>query len=276
MSFAADTAVVGRGGGRYGCDLSPAWWVQRGPNGGYLAAIVLRAIVSEVAVTVVAGPARHPRSLTVHYLEPPAAGPAEVVVTVERSGRRLTTCSARMEQDGRLKLLALAAVSDGWPSAFDYDDVARPDVNPPDECVVPARPDGTAPSVLANFEQRLALGGMAFSGHHEAVSGGWLRAVPNRAPDAMLVACFTDAWLPAPMARATALVGAPTIDLTIHFRRPLPRPGATDGDWTLLVMRSRLSADGFFEEDGEVWSEDGTLLAQSRQLALLLPVSPPS
>jgi hypothetical protein len=37
-------------------------------------------------------------------------------------------------------------------------------------------------------------------------------------------------------------------------------------------MSSKLLADGFFEEDGVVWAADGTVLAQSRQLALLMPV----
>jgi hypothetical protein len=35
-------------------------------------------------------------------------------------------------------------------------------------------------------------------------------------------------------------------------------------------FRTTVAAEGYLEEDGEVWSLDGRLLAQSRQLALLL------
>ena len=65
-------------------------------------------------------------------------------------------------------------------------------------------------------------------------------------------------------------MAAPTIDLTVHFRSELPPPGASEEDFYVADFSSALSRDGLFEEDGELWSADGTLLAQSRQLALIL------
>ena len=77
---------------------------------------------------------------------------------------------------------------------------------------------------------------------------------------------LADAWFPAPWPRLAELAPAPTIDLTVHFRTALPLPDS------LLLGRftSSLVRDGFFDEDGELWTPDGTLVAQSRQLGLLL------
>jgi acyl-CoA thioesterase len=58
----------------------------------------------------------------------------------------------------------------------------------------------------------------------------------------------------------------PTIDLTVHFRSA--RLAADD--WFLARFRTRSSIEGFLEEDGEIWSRDGRLLVQSRQLALVM------
>src|ERR687889_989955 len=108
--FERDTAVRAIDGSdrRWHAEVSPEWGVPHGPNGGYIAAIVLRAMEATVADV-----ARAPRSLTLHYLRPPAAGPCEVVVEVERAGRSLTSLSARLVQDGRPMVVALGAFAGG-------------------------------------------------------------------------------------------------------------------------------------------------------------------
>jgi len=61
----------------------------------------------------------------------------------------------------------------------------------------------------------------------------------------------------------------PTIDLTVHFRSELPLPGARPDEFHYIEFVSRLGEQGFWEEDGVVWTRAGRVLAQSRQLALL-------
>ena len=42
--FSADTSVEPLGDGRFGAEMSERWWVGKGPNGGIVAATILRAI----------------------------------------------------------------------------------------------------------------------------------------------------------------------------------------------------------------------------------------
>jgi len=65
------------------------------------------------------------------------------------------------------------------------------------------------------------------------------------------------------------MVAAPTIDLTIHIRRPLPPAGMAPEDYVLGRFSTRLAVSGVWEEDGELWTPGGELVAQSRQLALV-------
>jgi acyl-CoA thioesterase len=263
--FERDTAVEPRGDGRYEARIDPGWFVVRGPNGGYVAAILLRALAHAVGDA-----SRAPRSLTVHYTAPPVEGAAEVETRVERRGRKLTSLSARLRQGDRLLALALAAFSQSR-EAPGFRDLSPPQAAAPEHCVaIPRRIP-----IHERFEQRWAIGAPPFSGADSALAGGWIRLAEaeGRGPlDAPLVAAFCDAWPPSIFGRLTApkAGGVPTIDLTIHFRSALPAEGERPGDFALCVFRSRYSRDGFLEEDGEIWSAGGELLAHSRQLALLL------
>lgn len=260
--FDTDTAVTLVDSHTYEGQIREAWSVGRGPNGGYVAAIILRAMGLALD-----DPARRPRSLTLHYLEPLAAGPCRISTTVERSGRSLTTLSARLTQDGRTCALALAAFA--VPKAsLTYTDTGMPDVTPIEQAVRLPRLEEN-PAFTRQYDYRWAAGDLPFSGSRHARVGGWIRLAEPRIADDLLVAAYTDAWMPCIFPVVNEPVAAPTIDLTIHFRADLPLPQAQPEDYYLAVFSSRLATGGVFEEDGEVWSRDGVLLAQSRQLALL-------
>jgi acyl-CoA thioesterase len=293
--FDDDTALRPAGEGAWEGAIASGWDTPRGPLGGYVMAILIRGF--ELAVS---DPNRTARSVTVHFLRTPEAGPVRVSVTVERQGRSLSTLSGRLEQGGRLIALGLAAYSIAWesplleappmprveeanvPPASETNDVppasGTNDVPPASS----ASPPGAAGSAEGSsfprrdpppFTERLIMqhrfGETPFTGAERGEAGGWLGLRERRELDAPAIAMLADAWFPAPWPRLAELAPAPTIDLTVHFRTPLPLPD------TLLLGRftSELVRDGFFEEDGTLWAPDGTLVAQSRQLGLLLGAS---
>jgi acyl-CoA thioesterase len=261
--FEADTAVADLGGGRFAAAMSERWWVGKGPNGGYVAAVLLRAIQASASAE------RAPRSLTVHYQRAPRVGPVEIEVTVEREGGRVTFLSARLTQEGEVQATAQAVLSENWGEQETFAEARMPDAGEPGELhAIDPTVDGR-PNMLQNYRVRPALGERAFSGGAPH-TGAWIRTREARLLDPLLAAAFLDTWFPAPFIRLDRPYGAPTIDYTVHFRSPLPPPGAKPEDAYLVSFRSSVARHGFFEEDGELWSADGTLLAQSRQLALLL------
>jgi acyl-CoA thioesterase len=267
-AFERDTSVRPLGDGAYEGSLAGRWWIGRAPNGGYLAAVMLRAL--EAALS---DPGRAPRSVTVHYLTPPKEGPVTVSCGVERAGRALSTLSARMHQDDRLIALALAAFSEPWPAGIELDDAAPPDVPPP-EALEP--PSWERPRFAENFDTRFTFGTTPFSGPAEALTGGWIRLNEPQVADDVYVMMLADAWPPAVFQLAEGFFPVPTVELTVHFRAALPLAGATAEDFHLVRFRTMLIRDGFLEEDGAIWSRDGQLLAQSRQLALALPAPGPA
>lgn len=244
--------------------INPGWWVVRGPHGGYISSILLRALTERLD-----DPARHIRSFTTHFTAAPKEEPLTITTSVDREGRSMSFLSVRMEQAGMVVATALAAFSEPW-TGFEFDDAPMPEVPTPEQSFEIPKTGENIPAFLGNFDMRACFGSLPFTGHHEAVVGGWYRLNEPQVADAIVMATLLDAWAPAVFPKATEMVVCPTIDLTMHFRTPLPVDGATPDDYYLGRFSSKLSRQGFFEEDGELWSSDGSLIAQSRQLALAL------
>jgi acyl-CoA thioesterase len=282
--FDADTALEEVGEGRWRGWAPEHWFVARGPNGGYLAALAARA--AEAAT------GRPLRSLALHFVAAPAVGPIDVAVTPEREGRTYSAVTVRLEQDGAPMTLGLATLGALADDGATWAAAAMPEATPlADTQSVPPE-QSNVPAFMRNYDLRWAhvtspgdpslrgsdgetdlrdpsLRGSDGETDLRPGSGGWMRTREPRLLDAPLVAAMTDAWVPAAFVALGRFVAAPTLDLTIHMRRPLPPAGMVPEDYVLGRFTSRLAVGGVWEEDGELWTPAGELVAQSRPLALV-------
>jgi acyl-CoA thioesterase len=261
----ADTQVTRVAPGHWRGNVSDRWSIGPYPNGGYILLIAMSAIREEL---------EHPDPFTVtaHYFTPTTHGPVDIEVERVRGGRAHSTAMARMLQDGRERARILANYGDH--SASEGPTVvqaAPPAMPPPEECedAGPARPmpNGLVAAIRDRIEWRLApgtVGWMRGERTGRAEVGGWVRFADGRPIDTHSLPLVADSLPPAVFDVAPG-GWVPTLELTVHVRAR-PAPG-----WLRAWFRTRFLVDGYLEEDGELWDEQGRLVAMSRQLARLNP-----
>jgi acyl-CoA thioesterase len=89
-----------------------------------------------------------------------------------------------------------------------------------------------------------------------------MRFADGREPDLLSLPLFVDAVAPA--AFELNIRAVTTVELTVQLRAR-PAPG-----WLAYRTSTRFLSDGYCEEDAELWDSAGRLVAQSRQLMLVL------
>jgi acyl-CoA thioesterase len=257
--FDTDTRVERAGEQRYVATLTDNWNALGGvPNGGYLLAVCLRALAQEM-------PLPDPVVASATYLRPGAAGPAEVRTELVRTGRRVATGEARLVQDGREIVRAVATFAD-----LDAGDgpvlerAAPPDLPAPEEArdLMDGAPPLPGVSITERFEYRApAPPAWARGETGEPDLAFWMRFRDGRDADPIALAAMVDAAAPAVL--NTGVPGSATIELTVHVRAD-PAPG-----WLACRAFTDHVRGGYHEEDFEIWDSTGALVAQSRQFALL-------
>ena len=261
--FVNDTAVEPLDDGRFGATIDPGWAVIDGaaPNGGYMLAVVARAMAA-------AGGMPDPLSVTGHFLAPCSPGPVEISCEVVRAGRRHATVSASLIQEGRVMTQALGVFGDLGAVRGPTVDRRHPSPIPPlADCAEPFTDRPDAPPIARRVELRAApnvMGWATGAPTGEGMVGGWARWADGAPMDTFGLLVLADAFPPAVFNLDGLEVGwAPTVELTVQVRG---RPG---GAWQSSWFTTRSVTDGYLEEDGEVRDTDGRLLALSRQLALV-------
>lgn len=264
MGFRDDTAVDRIGPNRFATTLHERWLSLVGIHGGYSAAIVTRAI--EAAVN---DPARQLRSIAVQFASPPRSGAAEVEVHVEREGRSVTNTSARLVQDGRVRLVAHAVSSPARPGLA-YNDLVHPSRPEPGDAPLFVPPGRIAH--FQNAEVRLNPAVVPFGGGDHAWIAAWIRPLDEEPIDAAWVVAMCDVLPPSVFSRTTGPVTAASIEYVVHLSTATPH--LPPGSYAYLDCRSPLSSDGFAVEDAALWGPSGEVLAVARQTRLAgLPTS---
>ena len=258
-AFDEDSRVEPGVDGEYTAELTSRWNGTRGAvNGGYLLATCTRALTLSM-------PFPDPIVISGFFLRPGMAGAATIRTSLVRGGRTTAFGEAVLTQQGKEIIRAAAAFARLGQDGQVFLGGAPPDLPPPGECVrLPASGPGL-PRIAERIEfRRVELPGW-FRGEPtgQPSSEFWMRFADGRDADLLALPLLVDANPPPVLELG---VSTTTIQLTVHLRAQ-PAPG-----WLACRATTRFVSGGYHEEDLEIWDSAGILVAQSRQLALVLPL----
>lgn len=277
-NFGDDTAVEG-GGGAWSAELSDDWNIW-GPNGGYLAAIALRAAGAH-------SPLPRPASFLCHYLGVARFDRVDLTTTTLRAAKRAHSVRVTMTQDGQPILEALVWTTADALGGLSHDAATTPDVPeveglPTTEELLAGEEVERSYTFWSNFDEKpvrwLPPDEWQRREPAEPDLHTWLRFRPAPTFDdpyvdagRLLVLLDTFQWPAATRAyRPSELTHiAPSLDLAAVFHRLDP-----SSEWLLGQAESPVAADGLVGGRASVWSQRGQLLATGGQQMLCRPVGP--
>ena len=271
--FEVDTRVEGDNG-RYHATISREWEIW-GPNGGYIAAVALRAAEREAAI-------KRPASFAGHFIGVARFEPVDLEVTPLQRGRRAESLHVVMRQDDKAIMQAIVRTAVEGPG-LEHDVTRMPEVRDPDLLKNWSEifPDDEAPFVFwQNIEGRPTRPELISKERQpaEPTVREWFRFRPRATfgdpfVDAgrMLLLIDTLSWPAAssPHQPDPAFQG-PNLDVTAWFHR-----GDPEGEWLLADHDSPVAEGGLMGTTSRIWSREGRLLATGGAQLLCVPAQRP-
>lgn len=263
-SFDQAIAHTPLGDGKFRTLTPPEWQASTRSPGGLVGAQLfagLQAIVPDSNF--------RPRSFTIHLLRAPQQQEYEVQAEILRVGRTYANLIGRVTQGEKLIATALAGFGTDRLSP-DLDEIPMPIVEPPSKGL---ENSSYIPEFAYPFGNNILiqdrLGPKPFSapdGPMERI--GWAGFADERPIDAPGLIMIGDIGMMGWWVRLDRMHTTATLDHTTHFRADLD--SEIPGGMVLVRSRTGLVRNGYLDWDADIWSQDGTLLCQSRQLLAIL------
>jgi acyl-CoA thioesterase len=254
--FNQDIKTIESAPGVFTGTVSENWLVNGNPNGGYLMALMTRAILAR-------NDNMRTPIVTANYIARCVPGPAQIRIEQISSTKQFHRFEARLFQEEKEKVRALAtfALENNECVINRYETPPTP-LAPRESCVlIPALPTYTLFEQLDVLLDPACAGWMQNRLVDRSENKGWIRFKYGNEYDLLSLLLIADSLPPAVMATHGIVAWVPTIELSVNIRN-LPQ-----SEWLNCCLRTRFITCGLLEADGEIWDEAGNLIAISRQIA---------
>ncbi|MCX4098790.1 thioesterase family protein [Nocardia sp. alder85J] len=264
----SDTADIGR----YRGFIEDTWTIGPKLHGGTMVAGSAAAATRWLRRTAPALEGMFPIAASTDFLGAPDPGEVEYAVHIRKTGRQISLVEADLVQHGRALVHTTFTFGhlDDTPPAYAADTFADMPVAPPADALGygAEAPMGDIVHVAHGASMRMDGEWARFAAGEQGAPRLrlWIRPRPGDEQDDDVAIYFAlmagDISPPVTMNRGV-FGWAPTVQLTTYLRRR-PAPG-----WLRVVATSTQIGKRMFDEDQVVIDATGTVVVQSRQLALL-------
>ncbi|PHI39081.1 acyl-CoA thioesterase [Pseudoalteromonas sp. GCY] len=237
----------------------PASWCQgRTAFGGLSAAIAVQSMKHQLTEP------RRLLSVSVNFVGPLLEGaPFTVATTILRSGKNATQMQTQLIQSGEVCLIAIGCFGKDRASAIQVANADSPTlsgVNP--KAVLPYQ-EGVMPAFFQHVALNAQQGALPFSGAPSSNLGGWMRfKSQTTSVNELHTLALADSWPPTLLQMCKAPSPASSMSWYIEF---LCEISLDSESWLGFEAVTHHSQNGYGIEDAKIWSQNGKLLALSRQ-----------
>jgi acyl-CoA thioesterase len=236
--------------------ISDNWSVNGIPDGGYLMAIIAKAMLHHSAM-------QSTPIVTANFLDRCEPGDADVSIERMSTSKQFNRFQARLRQKGKEKIRAFGTFADENKACLlERCEASGLEIAELEKCApLPEMPNYTLFSQVDVRLDPVCTGWLSGKLSNTSEIKGWIKFKNDRPFDVLSILLMADAFPPAVLSSQGMVAWVPTIELSVNVRN-IPT-----SDWLKCRFRTRFITCGLLEEDGEIWDQKGELIAISRQIA---------